>query len=147
MQIDINNAGCEFVKAILKLHRSAKYSREREILAGRMLTSALDAGALITELGVCPEPHEDGIARKAMEKLSRAMFILKVMRDDKVYSQRRVEPVIDLGSKIKQLIELYYSDESKNKLVQLTQPAPPQIEQKSSVIDLGGFDEIYTGKP
>ncbi|MDE6442220.1 MAG: hypothetical protein K2L12_05675 [Clostridia bacterium] len=146
MKIDINNAGCEFVKAILKLYRSERYSREREILASKMLTSALDAGSHITELGVCPESHEDGIARKAMEELSRAMFVLKVMRDDKIYSQRRVEPIISLGSTVKQLIELYYNDESKLPPVQLPQSAAPQIEQKSTVPDLGGFDEIYTGK-
>lgn len=119
MNIDINNAGCEFVKAILKLYRSEKYSRDREILASKMLNSSLDAGALITELGVCPEEHEDAIARKAMEELSRAMFVLKVMRDDKIYSQRRVEPIIDLGSKIKELIELYYEDKKNAPPVQL----------------------------
>lgn len=146
MKIDINNAGCEFAKIILKIYRSEKYSRDRDILAGRMLTSALNAGALITELGVCPESHEDGIARKAMEELSRTMFVLQVMRDDKVYPQRRIEPVIDLGSKIKELVELYYSDESKKTPVQTEQPAPMHLEGKNMVIDFGGFDEIYTGK-
>ena len=144
MKIDINNSGCEFVKAVLKLYRSAKYSREREILAGKMLSSSLDAGSLITELGVCPEEHEDAIARKAMEELSRAMFVLKVMRDDKIYSQRKVEPIIDLGSKIKELVELYYSGEKPAQSPQLALPALNAEHRRPR--DSGGFEEIYTGE-
>ena len=147
MALDINTAGCEFVKSILKLYKSAKYFREKEILARKLLDSSVEAGSLITELGVCPESKEDAIARNAMQELSKAMFILKIMCAEGIYPQRRVEPVITLSGQIKELVELYYAEENKAPAPAQPAPAPvvPQLAEESSHHDEGGFNEIYTG--
>lgn len=145
MALDINTAGCEFVKSILKLYKSAKYFREKEILAKKLLESSVEAGSLITELGVCPESKEDGIARCAMQELSRAMFVLKIMCDEGIYPQRRVEPVITLSGQIKELVELYYADEKPAPEVKPAPPVVPQLAEENKHHDSGGFDEIYTG--
>lgn len=143
MALDINTAGCEFVKSILKLYQSAKYFREKEILAKKLLSSSIEAGSLITELGVCPESKEDEIARSAMQELSRAMFVLKIMCDEGIYPQRRVQPVIDLSGQIKELVELYYADE---KPAPAPPPVPvPRLVQENRHEDTGGFNEVYTG--
>lgn len=145
MALDINTVGCEFVKSILKLYRTAKYFREKEILANKLLDSAIEAGARITDLGFCAEEMEDSVAKRAMEELSKAMFILKVMSDEGVYPPRRIEPITTLGREVRELIQPY-----------LKPPAPPQPQQQEQAlprlpeggkgkkyVDLGGFDEIY----
>ena len=151
MSLDINTAGSEFVKSVLKRYRSAKYFREKEILAQKLLNAAIEAGSLITELSFCPEAKEDAVARKAMEELSKAMFVLKVMSDEGVYPQRRVEPVIDLSREVKEIIEPYLSDERPQEapVTPPVQPSVPQLTEEIKVtefVDRGGFEEVYKGE-
>lgn len=146
MALDINTAGCDFVRSIIKLYKSAKYFREKEILARELLQSSVEAGSLITELGVCPESKEDAIARNAMQQLSKAMFVLKIMCDEGIYPQRRVEPVITLSGQIKELVELYYAEEKPAPEVQPAPPIVPQLAEENKPHDAGGFDEVYTGE-
>lgn len=107
MSLDINTVGSEFVKSVLKLYRSEKYFREKEILSKKLLDAATEAGSYITELGYCPEEREGEVADKAMSELGRAMFFLKVMSDEGIYPKRKVQPVIDMSREVKELIEPY----------------------------------------
>lgn len=148
MSLDINNAGCEFVKSVLKLYRSAKYFREKEILAHKLLDAAVEAGSDITELCFCDESKEDEIAKRALKELSRAMFVLKVMSDEGVYPKRRVEPVIALSREVKELIEPYLNAEKPLPPEPASGTAVPLIEEENKFRiseDVDGFNEIYTG--
>lgn len=166
MSLDINTAGTEFVKSVLTLYRSAKYFREKEILAKKLLDYSIEAGRLVTELGSCPEHKENEIAVNAREELNKALYILNVMFAEGIYPKRRVKPVNTLGESVRELIELYISD-----VPQPVQPAPPlyaaesesaamspaqnvpQLQQDSreqlslpgNDKDNDGFNEIYYG--
>ena len=88
MSLDINTAGMEFVKTVLTLYRSAKYYREKEVLAKKLLDHSIEAGRLVTELGECIGYEGCAVAQKAMEELKRALFVLNVMQADGIYSKR-----------------------------------------------------------
>lgn len=158
MSLDINTAGCEFVKSVLKLYRAEKYFREKEILAHKLLDSAIEAGSNITELCFCPESRENEFAEKAMEELSRAMFVLKIMSDEGIYPKRKVEPVISLGREAKELIEPYLRVEKRQPETVEPEESPEPVapvpekpviphhteENAVSHSDFGGFEEVYT---
>ena len=165
MGLDINTAGCEFIRSILSLYRTAKYFREKEILAKKLIDHALEAGRLITELGVCPEYKESQTALEAREQLGKTLFILKVMHSEGIYPARRVQPVNILGEKLRELVELYIDDTQPSvpsAPVQPVQTVQPTVSAAEDVHKLsgnteqfalpekgkdsdGGFDEIYYG--
>ena len=171
MSLDINTAGTEFVKSVLTLYRSAKYFREKEILAKKLLDYSIEAGRLVTELGTCFEHRESEIARNAMEELKKALYVLKVMSVEGIYPQRRVQPVNTLGESIKELVDLYivegphsappappqYTAEPEPAAMPAAMPAAqnvPQLQQDNNEqLSLlgndkendGGFNDIYYG--
>ena len=139
MALDINTAGCELVKAVLSLYRSAKYFREKEVLATMLLDRAIEAG-------LCEESEESGYAKRALEELSKAMFALKLMAEDCVYPQRKVQPVAALGEELKALLKLYVKEEEKP--LPPAQPVPRDDNEQLTipVENDGGFNDVYTGK-
>lgn len=168
MALDINTVGSEFVKNIISIYRSTKYYREKEILAKKLLDSSIEAGSLIAELGTCPESREDGIARRALEYFDKTMFILKVMGEEGIYPARRIKPITALAEQIKDLLDLYMTDDAPQ--TQASTPAPqpapapvpapiPRAETAAlpapsedlnaqlALLKLndGGFNDIYTG--
>ena len=161
MALDIKTVGSEFVKNVLSLYRSAKYYREKEILAKKLLDSAIEAGSLIAELGTCPESHEDGIARRALGYLNKSLFILKVMGEQGIYPARKIKPVNDLAEQIKNLLDLYMTDTAPNSRQQSPQDSSENMSGQASALpapneqlsaqlallkfDDGGFNDIYTG--
>ena len=146
MALDINTAGCELVKAVLSLYRSAKYFREKEVLATMLLDRAIEAGRLTNEVGLCEESEESGYAQRALEELSKAMFALKLMAEDCVYPQRKVQPVAALGEELKALLKLYVKEEEKP--LPPAQPVPRDDNEQLTipVENDGGFNDVYTGK-
>ena len=154
MALDVNTAGFELVKSVLTLYRSAKYSREREVIAKNMIDRALEAGRLITELAVCPEPQENAIAHNALDELNKTLFIVKALQYDGVYSDRRVKPVTALGEQLKGIIHLYIVDGSGTPFTasapatQLPSPqyASEPMERLALPADPDGFNDVYYGK-
>ena len=161
MSLDINTAGMEFVKTVLTLYRSAKYYREKEVLAKKLLEHSIEAGRLVTELGECTGYEGCAVAQKAMEELKRALFILSVMQADGIYSKRRTNPVTTFGESLKELLAIYIPDEPQSApqyASPVREPAPseqniPKLRQDNkgrlSLPDGskedGGFNDIYYG--
>ena len=151
MALDINTAGGEFVKCILTLYRSAKYFREKEILAKKLV-----AGNLINQVGTCAEHERGAVAGYALVQLSKAMFIVKIMGEEGIYPKRRTKTVDALAQQITDLLTMY--KEQSPVQPANPQPAAPvqpvvpvyQVDDDSTpllrYIDNDGFNEVYDGK-
>lgn len=152
MAIDLKQSGALYINGVLALYRSAKYFREKEVLATSFLEHSLEACRLISELDNCAYLNNDTLARTALRELSKALFSLKVMYADGIYPQRKVTPVEELGNELKLMVEPYV-------VRQAPAPVEPQEETGkrdgneqlslltvTEVTNDGGFDEIYTGK-
>ena len=189
MAFDIAVAGTDFMKQVLTLYRSAKYFREKEILAKKFIDYSLEASRLVSAVA---QSEYGADPKQALYELDRALFTLKVMCAEKIYPRRRSLPVETLGYEIKRWLlplaeaqaasaqqeviaapapaEPVKEDENEQlSLLTVTsvvgaaeekeEPAPaaeaePEQDKKPEAgesihpdkLDVGGFNEVYTGK-
>lgn len=108
MDITMENAGSELVKATLTLYRTGKYFCEKEVLAKKFLNHVLDAGESVNEFSESFDANAKMIAAgKAMEELKKAQFLLKIMCMEGYYPERKVQPVTEVFEQVKNLLSPY----------------------------------------
>ncbi len=104
----LDAAGCEFVKRVMKLYGSARFSSARGKIADTLFESAVEAGNLTASVVSCNNADERRkVAAKALEAMNKTTFCLKVAEETGVLSPHRTKPVSDFAEEIKAALAPY----------------------------------------
>lgn len=133
--LNLDVAGCEYLKRVMRLYSSSKYSRDKEIVADLMIKSAAETGTLIALLPGCTTAEEQrSLSLKAKESLDCTSYYLRVLDEMGVYTPRKVKPVTDLARDIASALAVYIGGQK---------PEAQSENELQNASDGDGFDDDY----
>lgn len=151
--MNFDYAGFELSRMALELYKERLYRREDMILAEKLVNSAVDAGSSIAEVQTYAPSKRAPAARHALEDLDKLVFVVYLMKNEEIYAERRIAPVIALAQGIKRELVKYITGGDKKKAplpeppkkvepVAPSSPVPAPLPEPDP--DPDGFDDVVT---
>ncbi len=114
--------GFELARRALDLYKECYYRREHRILADNLVNAALTAGGNVAEVQAYAPSERGAAARRALDSINKLVFTVYLMKNEGIYTDRKIAPVIDLATELKGALTKYISADRQKNLK--AQPAP-----------------------
>ncbi len=105
--LNMDVAGFKLAQLALALCNRRNVRREQHFLSDKLADAAIEAGSLVAGVQTYARNRKAGASERALEGVNKLVFIVYLMKNEGVYSEYEIEPVISLAQEIKTQLIMY----------------------------------------
>lgn len=117
--LNMDVAGFKLAQIGLALYNK-RNKRELNILYGKLADAAIDAGRRVADVQAYAHDSRKPVAERALDSVNKLVFIVYLMKNEGIYDDSEIEPVISLAQEIKAQLLIYIAGNTPKNIAENT---------------------------
>lgn len=105
--LNMDVAGFKLAQLALALYNRRNGKREQHFLSDKLADAAIEAGRLVADVQTFARNRRAAVSERALDGVNKLVFIVYLMKNEGVYSEYEIDPVISLAQEIKTQLIMY----------------------------------------